>query len=80
MQTDHIRTLKILLSRSEFRGLSKQQYSQACTKSVSLRHVEAGLMRKKKKKKNTTEFVSVIISTGIHAGVSKISRATEGSK
>ena len=35
MQKDHIRTLKILQSVSEFGGLWKQQNNQACTKHDS---------------------------------------------
>ena len=40
MQKDHIRTLKILWSMSEFGGLWKHQNNPACTKSVSVQNVE----------------------------------------
>ena len=38
-----LRTLKILQSNSEFGGVSKHQNNPACTKSVSLHNVEAGI-------------------------------------
>lgn len=39
---DHICTLKIMKSMSEFGGLWKHQDNPACTKSVSLQTVEVG--------------------------------------
>ena len=49
MQKDHIRTLKILWSTSEFSGLWKHQNNPACTNNVRVsRMMKLDTIRKKK--------------------------------